>query len=375
MSGRRRSAEKRWVRRAVCLALPIGLWLARGTMPMAQMQGDRALDDIRKSADVDWLERIAGSGEFAAEMHRGSRFGMAKDLRSAAFVRLGELGTPASVAAAARVEAAAAKTSLTPATVSADVWPTVAWHMGDTRVVPFAQARGADGLTYAIVIAQLLGRPDYFLISSATPSDRRSWSRPKLVAPAEDWEPRRATLTWRGEGALSFSVGRATIDIVLSEVLRDSDGDGWTDREEERLGLNPQKRDTDGDGIPDGSDVCPLYPKSERPPSEDEIILQKAVFAAFGLTGSRQLLFVTPSAQKIHVSGYGGPILFDRPIPKDGSEGGPYVSWKIVSKTESEASVELTDWEGMLAAGGQNVRLRKLAGAWVVVARQSTWVS
>src|SRR5439155_1323319 len=124
-----------------------------------------------------------------------------------------------------------------------------------------------------------------------------------------------------------------------------SDGDGWTDREEERLGLNPHERDTDGDGIPDGADVCPLYPKADRPPTEEETILQKAIFAAFALSGSRQLLYVTAGSMKIHVSGYGGPILFDRAIPKDGSSGGPYVSWTIATKSSSEALVELTDWE------------------------------
>ena len=35
---------------------------------------------------------------------------------------------------------------------------------------------------------------------------------------------------------------------------RDSDGDGLTNREEQRLGQDPRNPDTDGDGIPDGQD-------------------------------------------------------------------------------------------------------------------------
>src|SRR5689334_3603321 len=72
---------------------------------------------VEKSTDVEWLEKIAGSAQFASEVQGQSPIGMPKALRTAAYVRLGELGTPESVAAAARVEAAAAKTTLTPATV------------------------------------------------------------------------------------------------------------------------------------------------------------------------------------------------------------------------------------------------------------------
>jgi hypothetical protein len=40
-----------------------------------------------------------------------------------------------------------------------------------------------------------------------------------------------------------------------------------------------------------------------------------------------------------------------------------------------EAVVEITDYEGPLAAGGQYVFLKKHDGRWFVVARETTWVS
>ena len=52
-----------------------------------------------------------------------------------------------------------------------------------------------------------------------------------------------------------------------------------------------------------------------------------------------------------------------------------FVSWKIVRKTSAEALVEITDWEGPLAAGGQEIFLRRIDGDWIVVARQTTWIS
>lgn len=53
-------------------------------------------------------------------------------------------------------------------------------------------------------------------------------------------------------------VERLLLDVDLSEVRRDTDGDGLTDLLEEKLLSNPSDRDTDADGIPDGRDAVPL---------------------------------------------------------------------------------------------------------------------
>ena len=55
--------------------------------------------------------------------------------------------------------------------------------------------------------------------------------------------------------------------------------------------------------------------------------------------------------------------------------GGVFVTWKIVRQTATEAVVGITDWEAPLAAGGQDVFLRRIDGKWIVVARQTTWIS
>ncbi len=52
--------------------------------------------------------------------------------------------------------------------------------------------------------------------------------------------------------------GGVYIDAALAEVAADRDGDGLTDIEEARLGLDPAKADSDGDGLPDGVDPLPL---------------------------------------------------------------------------------------------------------------------
>ena len=336
---------------------------------------DRGLiGTVERSNDVPWLELIASSATAARDVQRQSRVGMAKMLRVAAYARLGEIGTAQSLAAVDRIEKQMAGASLTPVALRLDSWPTVGWHMGDMSVTPLATVVGIDGTTYAVVGGSLFGGRDYFLIASRAPDDPDSWSRPKLIGPMTGFpKPGDSSLIARGPRTLTLHVADKEWPLVLDDIERDSDGDGWTDLEEGRLGTNPHAQDSDGDGVSDGRDVCPLE-AAATVRDESSFILQKAVFGAFALTGSRQLLFATPQTPRVCVAGYGGPILLDRAIPET-ADGGTYVSWKIVEKTTADAVVEITDWEGRLAAGGQHVFLKKIAGTWVVVAVRGTWVS
>jgi hypothetical protein len=347
---------------------------------------EQPIDTIGRSTDVAWLERIAASPAFAREAQRSSRAGTAKALRVAAYARLGAIGTTESLAAIARVEREMAALPLTPATVPLDVWTSPASHASDLDMTeqPLAVAAPRDGVTYAVVFATLLGGSDYFLISTRTPADRASWSRPKLIGPAprgagaDAIDARDSTLVWRGARTLVLTAARQTTQIAIDEIERDSDGDGWTDLEEARLGTNPHAADSDDDAIPDGRDVCPLYAAPPSGRDEATAILQAAFFAAFAMTGSREALFVTPQTLRVHLAGYGGPVFFDRAIPR-GAEAdgyaGTYVSWTIGSRSDSEAVVQLTDWEGNLSASGQDVTLKRTAGRWVVVAVRTRWVS
>jgi hypothetical protein len=335
------------------------------------------IDDVQRSTDIAWLERIALSAAFAQNVQRASPIGMAKLLRGVAYARLGDIGTAESLAAVERIEQAMADVPLTPATVPLGVWPSVSWHIRDVDQVPLARAAAPDGTTYAVVSGSLLGGIDLFLISTRTPDDSQSWSRPKLLGPSAGRDGTRSgSLAFRGPSTLTLETSGTELQFALDEIERDSDGDGWTDVEEGRIGTNPHAPDSDGDGIPDGRDVCPLYPSPQAGLFDDnDTILDKAVFAAFALTGSRQMLYVTPSTPRVHVRGYGGPIIFDRPLPSGGSTGGVYVSWRIRERTATDAVVELSDWEGLLAAGGQDVFLKKVLGKWTVVAVKATWVS
>jgi hypothetical protein len=360
---------------------------------------------INASTDVAWLEGIASSPFAASELKPGGGLANhAKDLSTAAYARLGVIGTTQSIAAIKRIEERARRTSLTPKYIPLNISTHPGWHFSDSQIKPLAQTVSSDGTTYAIIIDFILGDLDLFLTSSKTPEDDSSWTRPVLIPRRVYRGIRDATLSMKGSDELTFSFtqekppGRALMEgtfdpgpqspaigkqewkLSIKEIERDSDGDGWTDAEEERLGLDPHKKDSDGDGLPDGEDVCPNY---APPPSdlndEDAMILQRAIFATFGLSGSRYLLLVGEKSRRLQLWGLSGPVIYGQTVQswsKRHQYGAVYVDWRIRKRLpNNEVIVEIVDYEGPLAAGGQDVRLRKIGNEWFVISRRTTWVS
>jgi hypothetical protein len=360
---------------------------------------------INNSEDVGWLERIASSTLDAAQLRPGGGLANhAKDLSSAAYVRLGVIGTPESLAAIKRIEdRARARVPVTTRSTPGDfIHP--GWHFSDSQMRPIAQVAGPNGITYALIVSSLLGDLDMFLISSKTPDDSLSWTRPLLVPNSLYRGIKEPKLSINGSDELVFSfvqegpppralmegtfdpgpkapaIGPQAWKLSIKEIQKDSDKDGWTDVEEQRMGLDPKNKDTDGDGLPDGQDVCPNFSLRDEDQQDEEVrILGKALFATFGVGGSRHLLLVSANQKRVHVWGYAGPVIYGQDVKswsKSHQYGAVYVSWKIRKRiSETEVVVEIVDYEGPLAAGGQDVRLRKIGNEWVVIKRQTTWVS
>jgi hypothetical protein len=381
--------------------LAILMYAFLSTMSSRVVQKQRV--QIESSNDVEMLERIASAdGTDDAENGRLGQSG--KEHRTAAYIRLGAIGTQKSLAAARRVEQKLKDTPMLPATVALGVWQHPMWHFGDSEIKPFVTTRTSEGKTYAIVNAGLLGDyNDLFLISTKSPEDRKSWTRPILIPNRIYRGFHDAKLAEGESGQLVFTfvqdepgarnimegeltppkkapeLGKVTWVLSLSTLTQDSDGDGWTDIEEERLGLDPKNRDTDADGIPDGEDICPNYaPKADEENDDEVRILQKAVLAEYGLSRSRTLLLVGPGSRRFQIWGYRGPILYlDDPKQwrTNHPEGGIFVSWKITNQTNSDATVSLSDYEGPLAASGLELRLHKIGTEWFVIGRTAGWIS
>jgi hypothetical protein len=355
------------------------------------------------SKEVAKLELIA-SGDGSNDTENALLGASGKEHRTAAYINLGAIGTKESLAAARRVEAKSKTMPLLPATVPLGVWPHPMWHFGDAEIKQIASTKAQDGTSYAIVSADLLGDDtDLFLISAKAPADRMSWTRPILIPnriyrgfhhpKLVESKPGELVFSFTQgppgprnimEGQLSSSqgspdLGRQTWVLSLAVLLQDSDGDGWTDIEEERMGLDPKNPDSDGDGVPDGHDICPNHaPKKNESEDEEVQILQKAVFAEYGLSRSRALLLVGPESKRFQVWGYRGPILFlasRGTWGKQHPEGGIFISWKITNKTEHDATVSLSDYEGPLAGSGVELKLHKYGNEWFVTEKGNVWIS
>lgn len=330
-------------------------------------------EQIARSEDVEWLESVAASLERATELKPPGGLGRhAKDLRTAAYCRLGALGTPEALAAVRRIEEAAKVSKPTGESLGPLTHP--AWHFADSTLneLLVASVEGENGVTYGIIRGSFLGGEDYYLISTATPADPATWSRPVWV---QLWRsPRNNRMSYE-EGDLRLELAYT---IPMRQTLEDSDGDGWTNFEEQTIGLREDAADTDGDGIGDGEDVCPDYaPPGEDREDEEVQIIQRAFFATFGLTDSRYLLLVGSDSRKVQLWGYAGPVLYrDRESWKLSHErGGVFVDWEIRERTDTEAKVRIHDWEGPEAGGTQEVLLKKMDGEWFVVGRELLVVS
>ena len=361
-------------------------------------------EKVGATEDVRWLEDVAGWARSSTNTFFSGRLAShPKDLSTAAYARLGELGTPESIDAIKRIEkAAVVDHTLTPQFVRLGISAHPTWHTSDSEFKPFTKVTRADGTTFGVVWEGLLGDGDLFLISSKTPQDDNSWTRPKLVpfrfyrglsnpqlsiegndklifSFTQDTPPPRGIMEGTHDpGPTSPKLGPQQVEFSIKSIELDSDGDGWTDLEEARLGLDAHRRDSDGDGIPDGQDVSPNKAIQVNPNDEDYKILQRALFAVFGLGGSRHLLLVANETVPVEIPGNKGPVIFGENVPSwtgKGRQGGVFVKWRIRKRSADLVIVEIVDYEGPLAASGQDVRLKRIGNEWYVVSRRTTWVS
>jgi hypothetical protein len=121
---------------------------------------------IATSANVASLERIAASAETAEGLLPKRELNyQPKDLRVAAYARLGELATAESIRAQKRVAAAFRDKPLIPPRVSLDVkWTHPAWHWGDSRPLVGVATHLDDGQRVVILLDDFLGPPYLFLM-------------------------------------------------------------------------------------------------------------------------------------------------------------------------------------------------------------------
>jgi hypothetical protein len=336
------------------------------------------------STDVAWLESEARK----PFRRTGVRSDWSGD-RVDAYVRLGELGTPESLAAIHRIREIARHETPAPSHVGPASWGS------ENGYKPWILAHAAlpHGETLAVVSGRYLGGgPDLYLISRQADDPAELWTRPRLIPCTSCWDPViKIALAKSGKAILALATGShgrpvgvgtlapsavdaSSLDahfsrLPVASVLEDADNDGWTDLEEHRIGLDPRNRDTDGDGVTDGQDSCPLLPLSKADKGDEAEIAAQVFFVMLGFSGSRELLHVVaPAGKPVHFWGYGGPILYV-PGPECAFGEPRYISWTIIERTKDSACVAFS-----LGDSGSTWRLRKIAGEWYVTRLQELWV-
>jgi hypothetical protein len=155
-----------------------------------------------------------------------------------------------------------------------------------------AQTRLDDGREAAALVLNLYGPPHLFIATRTADQ----WTRPQMVPmPVLDYP--RLTIASLPEGRLRIGFApdpRAmntpsssypspdAVEVLLAEIQKDSDGDGWTDITERYLQMSPRSTDSDEDGIPDDRDPAPTYHDETGSRADEEVqILKRSVFAMF----------------------------------------------------------------------------------------------
>jgi outer membrane protein assembly factor BamB len=111
----------------------------------------------------------------------------------------------------------------------------------------------SNGVMWGLIQSPILGDPgDYWIARD----DGKHWTSPTFTGASEsDF----AEANWSGSSHQpSFPADWFARFVGNSALTKDSDGDGWTDLVEKRLGTDPRNPDTDGDGLRDSDDKNPL---------------------------------------------------------------------------------------------------------------------
>ena len=351
---------------------------------------------IWASSDARWLEAIVSDDTTADQIVETAV--AAGSIRSQAYIRLGQLASGPALEALKRIEAAHHPDLTSPSAPLLRVAD--AMNGTERSLEPFVRVH-VGVTTYGLVGTAVLGGPDLHLTTSRVPTSLATWTRPLLTP--HRWTPGVGMIdVWFGSvtsgelrfefnpvragtpgsilgGGLTppperFPTDRQIRIIQLKEIAADADGDGWTDLEEQRLGLDPRDEDSDDDGIADGRDVCPTYRSSEgADPDADDILIARTFFALYGVKRSRDLLLV-PKSRPVALWGHRGPVLYGT----ENHQRFPFallVGWSVVRRNDTDAEVAMSDYCGSLCAHGYRATLRKVAGHWVVVDLRLTTIS
>jgi hypothetical protein len=92
-------------------------------------------------------------------------------------------------------------------------------------------------------------------------------------------------------------------------VVRDSDGDRWTDLLERRLATDPEDTDTDGDGADDPADPAPRGAEGSLDRCDCDAASMAAVLTLSAAFPGTSAVFVAGANRRLSFEAAGGPVL------------------------------------------------------------------
>lgn len=265
-----------------------------------------------------------------------------------------------------------------------------------TTIVKVAQ--DGKGRTWGLMKSSPMGSYDDLWVAER--EDGR-WVRPVFVGLSEngkDWQKTETTPTFEGKTAKQWIEGDWVKGLAENaDLRRDSDGDGLTDRMEERLGTDPKRADTDGDGDNDFVDPCPTV---ARAPSTVEEAILAAVFEArhhFVRSNAPALFLAPEGARPFELAGWSAPIIWatdsrdkfpDHPLAGCYEGGVAFIYFGQMTKDESwpsgyirfnaaktEGRLSISTYYGGLSGTIYSVRVRKFGNDWIVVGMSLSAIS
>ncbi|MBI3405814.1 MAG: hypothetical protein HY046_10205, partial [Acidobacteria bacterium] len=222
--------------------------LAGPLVALVASQARPPFELIGQSTELGFLQRIGASAAYATQfLPSGPPGAQTKDLRVAAYCRLGRIGTLDSLDSMGRIEDGIMKIYRE----RDSFWPNLhtlpQWHALDGPLAPVVTLETKEGVI-GIFADTELGRHDFYVALTRSPLRANApWTRPLLLPflgqadvpkPELHLKEDRLTFSYSGISA-SGDPARVEHSFRLREIERDTDKDGWTDIEEARLGLNP----------------------------------------------------------------------------------------------------------------------------------------
>jgi outer membrane protein assembly factor BamB len=337
----------------------------------------------------------------------------------AAYVALGAISTPVSLAPIWAVRAAKSTTStkwdpqaFTPSfayKVEQDVRATQATQPLEVRKKTSLTVQTKNGKIFSAVLSPYLGGYNdiwvgYSDLSGAIANPIFTQLTKPEFAPNKRIQIHKLKLTKKGYVRLVIRIKRGKRWLAAKPVflkpkalLADRDGDKLPDVVEQRLHLCVTNADSDGDGLKDAVDINPLASSKQKPTLEQKLF-REAFFAYFAFLKRRGIVVVDPGkGPSFELYGRSDPVLslrrptIERLRKKVGlhaidyvSFGGPYpegsgsgdAETKVLwNKKKTVATLGMDILRSGENAVAYNVTLKKAGKNWVVSRFYRVWTT